>query len=51
MRRGNSRATVVCQTDHARHFIRWCHDREIKDPSWIFAGLAHAVGAIHAVGA
>jgi ribosome modulation factor len=31
--RGNSRATVVAQTDHARNFIRWCHDREVKDPS------------------
>ncbi|MCX6877686.1 MAG: hypothetical protein NTW21_28330 [Verrucomicrobia bacterium] len=40
--RGNSRVTVVCQTDHARHFIRWCHDREVNDPSWISAGLVHA---------
>lgn len=39
--RGNSQATVVTQTDHARHFIRWCHLREINDPSWISAGLVH----------
>jgi integrase/recombinase XerD len=39
--RGNSQATVITQTDHARHFIRWCHLREINDPSWISAGLVH----------
>ncbi len=33
--RGNSPATVVMQTGHARSFIRWCHGREVRDPSWI----------------
>lgn len=40
--RGNSPATMVAQTDHARHFIRWCHAREISDPCWISAGLVRA---------
>jgi hypothetical protein len=31
--RGNAPATVVSQTDHAWHFIRWCHAREVRDPS------------------
>jgi hypothetical protein len=40
--RGNAPATVVSQTDHAWHFIRWCHASEVRDPSWISAGLVHA---------
>ena len=30
--RGNAPATVVSQTDHAWHFIRWCHASEVRDP-------------------
>jgi len=37
--RGTARATLVTQTDHARHFIRWCHAKGFRDPSWISEGL------------
>ena len=37
--RGVSRATMVSQFGHTRRFVRWCHARDIRDPSWISAGL------------
>jgi ribosome modulation factor len=46
--RGNSPATVVMQTGHARSFIRWCHGREIRDPSWITDVSYERLCKIHA---
>ncbi len=40
--RGTAHATLVTQTDHARHFVRWCHAKGYRDPSWISAGLVQA---------
>lgn len=40
--RGVRRSTSVCQLGHARSFIRWCHGRGIRDPSWISTGLVQS---------
>ena len=40
--RGTTHATLVTQTDHARHFTRWCHAKGYRDPAWISTGLVQA---------